>query len=348
MHCKQLLLKYAALLLFLFISLSIRAQSDSTSAIDTTVINKAAIQKAPINQVRDNNTVIDSAELIKQEQLKSQLLREIQQQINNAADSLREQLAITRRQDLIDGVQKLLADNPNYRFGAPSVSLVVEAKQKIHQEGVFYFILSLVLYLALMRLFFPKYMSTMFTLFFRATMRQQQLREQMLQSPLPALLLNIFFVVITGAWLALMAWRIGFFPAAGLWTRFWLGVVIVSTIYLGKFVVLKTFGWISGISQVTNTYIFIVFLTNKMIGIFLLPFLILIAFPDPKILPAVTILSYIMIAVMILYRFIISFRPVRAEIKLNRLHFFLYLCAFEIAPLLLIYRVLLAYSHSSF
>lgn len=343
MHCKQFLLKYAFLLLFFSLSLTIRAQSDSATVIDTPAINKAVIKKPTIKK-----TAIDTAELNKQEQLKTQLLRETQQHINNAADSLRNQLAITRRQDLIDGVQKLLAANPNYRFGASPVSLVVEEKRTIHHEGIFYFILSLVLYLALMRLFFPKYMSTMFTLFFRATMRQQQLREQMLQSPLPALLLNIFFVIVTGAWLAFMAGRIGFFPAAGLWTRFWLGVLIVSAVYLGKFLVLKTFGWISGISQVTNTYIFIVFLTNKMIGIFLLSFLILLAFPDPRILPTVTILSYIMIAVMILYRFIISFRPVRAEIKLNRLHFFLYLCAFEIAPLLLIYRVLLAYSHSSF
>ena len=338
MHCKQFLLKYASLLLFLCLSLTIRAQSDSATVIDTAAIKKSTINKA----------AIDTAALYKQEQLKTQLLRETQQQISNAADSLRAQLAITRRQDIIDGVQKLLVGNPNYRFGAPPVSLAVEERRTIHHEGIFYFMLSLVLYLALVRLFFPKYMSTMFTLFFRVTMRQQQLREQMLQSPLPALLLNIFFVIVTGAWLAFMAGTIGFFPAAGLWTRFWLGVLIVSAVYLGKFLVLKTFGWISGISQVTNTYIFIVFLTNKMIGIFLLSFLILIAFPDPQILPAVTILSYIMITVMILYRFIISFRPVRAEIKLNRLHFFLYLCAFEIAPLLLIYRVLLAYSHSSF
>jgi len=44
---------------------------------------------------------------------------------------------------------------------------------------------------------------------------------------------------------------------------------------------------------------------------------------------------------MLFYRFIISYRPVRSEIKVNRFHFFLYLCAFEIAPLLLIYKVLL-------
>jgi hypothetical protein len=43
------------------------------------------------------------------------------------------------------------------------------------------------------------------------------------------------------------------------------------------------------------------------------------------------------------YRFIVSFGPVRKEIKVNGFHFFLYLCAFEIAPLLLIYKLLLGY-----
>jgi hypothetical protein len=54
-------------------------------------------------------------------------------------------------------------------------------------------------------------------------------------------------------------------------------------------------------------------------------------------------ISYILVGGMLLYRFIISYRPVRSEIKVNRFHFFLYLCAFEIAPLLLIYKVLLTF-----
>ena len=43
------------------------------------------------------------------------------------------------------------------------------------------------------------------------------------------------------------------------------------------------------------------------------------------------------------YRALAGYRPVRNEIKLTPFYFFLYLCAFEIAPLLLIYKVLLTY-----
>jgi hypothetical protein len=51
---------------------------------------------------------------------------------------------------------------------------------------------------------------------------------------------------------------------------------------------------------------------------------------------------------LFIYRFIISYTPIRNEIKLNRFHFFIYLCAFEIAPLLLIYKVLLIFVERSY
>jgi hypothetical protein len=119
-------------------------------------------------------------------------------------------------------------------------------------------------------------------------------------------------------------------------------VAILALIYIGKFVLLKFTGWVFNLSKATDTYIFIVFLVNKMLGILLLPFLVLIAFYGGQAQQVFVTLSLILIVVLFAYRFIFSFGPIRAEIKVNPFHFFLYLCAFEIAPLLLIYKVLLS------
>jgi hypothetical protein len=183
----------------------------------------------------------------------------------------------------------------------------------------------------------------MFTLFFRATLRQQQLREQLLQAPLPALLMNIFFVISVASYCTFLAVIFKLPFAENFWSTLFYAILVIATIYVVKFIFLHVVGWIFGISNLTDTYIFIVFLINKMIGIFLIPFIALLAFPTSSLLPVVLMISYILLAGMLFYRFIISYRPVRSEIKLNRFHFFLYLCAFEIAPLLLIYKVLLAY-----
>ena len=60
-------------------------------------------------------------------------------------------------------------------------------------EGLFYSLLGMLLVLAVLRRSFPKYWSDLFRLFFRTTLRQRQLRDQMELASLPSLAMNIFF-----------------------------------------------------------------------------------------------------------------------------------------------------------
>src|SRR5687767_13726596 len=117
---------------------------------------------------------------------------------------------------------------------------------------------------------------------------------------------------------------------------------------MGKFIILKTVGSMLNIRITTDTYVVIVFLVDKMMGIYLLPPLLLMAFARPPFLTVLSTLTYCFMAILFIYRFIRAYSPVRNEIKLSRFHFFIYLCAFEIAPLLLIYKVLLIFVERSY
>jgi hypothetical protein len=277
---------------------------------------------------------------------KDSLLAISQHEIARAADSITKAI-VARRKFALAAFQSVLKDHPFLKFYNRPVRQTVSLRIKYSSDSIFYYIVALVLYLALMRLFFFKYFSTMFTLFFRATLRQQQLREQLLQAPLPALLMNIFFVVSMATYCAFVAIHLSLPFAAGFWSTLLYAILVIAAIYVVKFIFLNVVGWIFGISSVTDTYIFVVFLINKMMGIFLLPFIALLAFPSRALFPIALTVSYILVGGMLFYRFLISYRPVRSEIKVNRLHFFLYLCAFEIAPLLLIYKVLLTFAERS-
>jgi hypothetical protein len=289
---------------------------------------------------RDSIRVVDSLKRI--QKTRDSLLQITQMEIAKAADSIRKVVEARRRQIYV-AFQRVVKDHPYFGINGPVLHETIEIRRPPDNDAFFYFIIGLVLYIALMRLFFYKYVSTMLTLFFRATLRQQQLREQLLQAPLPALLMNIFFVVSVATYCTLLATHYQLNVTDNFWTTWLYAVVVIAAIYIVKFIFLNVVGWIFGIGNVTDTYIFIVFLINKMIGIFLVPFIALLAFPTPQFIKIVILLSYILIASMLFYRFLISYRPVRNEIKLTRFHFFLYLCAFEIAPLLLIYKVLLAF-----
>src|SRR5690606_30293420 len=103
----------------------------------------------------------------------------------------------------------------------------------------------------------------------------------------PALLMNIFFVVSVATFCTLLADHYQLAITGNFWTTLMYAVLLIAGIYLVKFIFLNMVGWIFGISNVTDTYIFIVFLINKMVGIFLLPFIALLAFPSPGLLPVV-------------------------------------------------------------
>ncbi len=247
----------------------------------------------------------------------------------------------------IEAFQQVLKGHPYYNFfGRPMVITGNEWHRK-DEDDLFYFLAGLLFYFALIKVFFSKYVDNIMTLFFRVTMRQQQIRDQLLQTPLASLLLNILFVVNGGVFLGFVAKRYGIAPTDNDWLLRGYCSALLIAIYLGKFILLKITGWVFNVSHATDTYIFVVFLVNKMIGIFLLPVLVLMAFPYPPLYTVVLTLAYIMLALFLVYRFIISYKPIRNEIKVSRLHFFLYLCAFEIAPLLLIYKVLLIFVERS-
>jgi hypothetical protein len=74
-----------------------------------------------------------------------------------------------------------------------------------------------------------------------------------------------------------------------------------------------------------------------------LPVVVMLAFVSEPLYTFALVLSWFGIGVLILYRYILSYAAVRNQVKLNPFQFLLYLLAFEFAPLLLIYKLLILY-----
>ncbi|HLX67744.1 MAG TPA: DUF4271 domain-containing protein [Puia sp.] len=242
-----------------------------------------------------------------------------------------------------DSTRKARPDSSAGVRSSQPPDLPEEVHQPNSKDSLFYLIVAILFYFALIRIFFEKYFNNLLTLFFRVSLRQQQIREQVLQTPLPSLLLNILFVISAGLYACFLLHYSRWGAGVNFWILYLNCMGLLAAIYLVKFVVLKFIGWVFSISRATDIYIFIVFLVNKMLGIFLLPFLIMIIFSGQEGREVFITISLAMVFVLWAYRVFASYRPVRNEIKLTPFYFFLYLCAFELAPLLLIYKVLLTY-----
>lgn len=228
---------------------------------------------------------------------------------------------------------------------APPVSFAVQFKKEKEKssESLFYLIMGLVLLLAFLKYFYNRYFTNLFRVFFNTSLRQSQLTDQLLQAKLPSLLFNLFFVITGGLYVFILLRYYQMIPDENNQMLFFSSIAILGLIYLVKFCTLKFTGWITGLSEVTNTYVFIIFLINKIIGIFLVPFIVILSFSDLDIVKTAVLISLMSIVIFLLLRFFRSYSLLQNQLKISRFHFILYIIGIEILPLLLIYRGLVFY-----
>jgi Domain of unknown function (DUF4271) len=237
----------------------------------------------------------------------------------------------------------LLKQNVYYNFSDPPQRPRMLLRNHEGAEWLFYSICASILFLGLLRVVFAKYFTDIFRQFFKSNFRQKQIREQLTQSPLPSILFNTLFIINGGIYISLLLRYFQLVPENNFWWMLLSSMAALAVIYTIKYFTLRLSGWLFNIREATDMYIFIVFLINKLAGIFLIPFLLLIAFAKPNIQSSVVTVSLFAVVGIFLYRFVMAYIPVYNEVKISRFHFLVYLCAFEVAPLLLIYKGLLIY-----
>jgi len=325
--------KSLALVFVIFCSLCAFSQDSSTINPDTTLNTTPVIKKKPFAKPkkirRDTVSVSDSTgvtdTLARYESLVfGKIIRPGILFFNRQKDS------------------SVLGFNLFFRFTDP-MRYSITVKKWQGKEAIFYSIITLLIFFALVKNGFGRYVDDLFKTYFRTGINQKQAKEQLLQNPLPSLLLNLFFVLSIGMFVALLLqyFRLGL--DVNFWLLYLYCVLGLVSIYLIKFISLKFIGWIFQVSESTNSYIFIVFATNKIIGMALLPFLVLLAFTYGLINEAAMSLSIMVVFSMIAYRFFLSYISIRRQLRISFFHFLLYLLAFEVVPLLLINKLLFSF-----
>jgi hypothetical protein len=282
---------------------SLRPKPRTIRYTDSTRVIKPTILHIDSLQLKDSTRIKDSLQFVQQ-----------------AADSLR---------------KKLTEQSP--------AQILKEGDKKIFtgKEYLFYYLVFLLILFGLLRSAFAKYFYDLFRVFFKTTLKQRQTQEQLLQSSLASVFMNSFFVLSAGLYVNFLLQYFQLVISDNFWLQYFYCAGALATIYLVKYIGLKITGWLFNVSNATDSYIFIVFIINKMLGIFLLPFLLLLAFANDPLYGSAMVISWLGIGLLLIYRFILSYGALRKEVKLNSFHFILYILGFEVIPLLLIYKLLL-------
>ncbi|AHF18042.1 DUF4271 domain-containing protein [Niabella soli] len=212
------------------------------------------------------------------------------------------------------------------------------------KEIYFYTLAGILLLFAGFKTSFSKYFEDLTTLFFKRTLKQRQLQQQLSQDTLPSFLFNILFTLVAGFYLTLLSQQLPLkkidYP---IWQLFSVAVIFIAFIYLAKFFLLKLIGWLFNMQNLTDAYIFLIFLVNKIITLFLLPVIIIVALGGTGIKTITWALSWVMLGALFLYRFLVTVQMVQKNKRINLLHFLLYFAAFELLPAFVIYKFILLF-----
>jgi len=257
------------------------------------------------------------------------------------SDSLKVPVPVSAPKEF--ALNKILADNIYLNTKSKPFTFIQSPRKANTRESLFYSLAVLLFLFALLKFLYARYFGNLFRVFFNTSLRQSQLTDQLLQAKLPSLLFNMFFILIGGWYIYLLLHISGRINNNIQWQVLLICAASLLLIYLAKFAILKFTGWITGYKQEADTYIFIVFLINKIVAVCLIPLVVIMAFSDKQLVNIALIGSFVVIGLMLLMRFFRSYSLLQNRLKVSRFHFFLYIIGIEIVPLLVIYKLALLF-----
>ncbi len=257
-------------------------------------------------------------------------------------DSIQKSIIIPSLPQIDSTTYKQYMVHPYLPMDKTPILMYIDYKINASKDFLFYLILGVVSLLAFIKLVFPKFFRNLFMLFFQTSLRQKQTREQLLQDSWASLLINLLFFLSAGLFLTLLT-NYKDWSSLPFWKLYGYITAFIVLIYVGKFLFISFAGWVFNNKEAAQSYVFLVSMVNRIMGILLIPFIIFLAFGNLQILNIVITISIGLVVILFLYRYLVSFGSLRNDLKINPFHFFIYLCAVEILPMLLIYKLLVNY-----
>ncbi len=292
-----------------------------------------AQQKPDSTSIIDTTSVLASADSI------------ITDSLQRAADSL---LMLQKKKAVIDTTSyKKFMTHPYLPMQTRPSFRINELRIAPSFDSRFYLIIGMLFYLAFIKVTFPKYFSNVFQLIFQSPIRQKQTREQLQQNNLASLFSNILFILNASIFVSLLAVKNAWVDLS-LYSCIGYSAVGFTALYSFKFLFLWLTGWLFSQGEAIGNYSFIVFLTNKVMGVFLIPAILLLAFSPVSVQDLAYNSALIVISILFVYRYLISFSIVRSSLKVSAFHFFLYLCTCEVLPMLVLYKLAMDFISGTF
>lgn len=169
---------------------------------------------------------------------------------------------------------------------------------------------------------------------------QQVIRELGVGVPFGVVLLNVFSAMVFSFYAYCLIEHFGWVRLEPAWLLMAATFALVASLMFLRYLLLKTAELVSRHGKELRLYTYYELQINRVAGIFLYPVLLLSLYTQPPLSDYALYVSYALLAAYFLMRFVKEFNLSITYFGNHVIHFLLYICALEIAPLLIVIRLL--------
>jgi Domain of unknown function (DUF4271) len=249
-----------------------------------------------------------------------------------------------RHNQLIDTLFKKYLYNGYGFLDIPSTSksLLREGRSReTRDRWVIGIIIALLLYTAVLNRFMSKDFESVWQSFYNKRMLNQVSREDGLINSWAFLGLFLLFGLTFGLFLyQLAAYRHVFYHNFSGIQLFILLSFIIITLFAVKFLILKFVGFVFNINKLVSEYLSVLYLTYFNIAFVFLPVAVCFSLLAGQLIPYILIIALTLIVIIFIWQYLRSSVNIISNILFNKFYLFVYLCALEICPILILIKAL--------
>ena len=227
-----------------------------------------------------------------------------------------------------------------YLKAIPADKPVDIPRKQLSEDWMFYMALLLLILLTIIRFGYAKEFDDLLSVFKNLGPTQQMYRELETGVSFGTVLLNLFAVIVLSFYIFLLISYYNLIPQLEGWLIMIISLIVISLFLFLRYVSLKLASFLLPFRKEIDLYNFYEIQVNQVLGVILFPLILLIAFSISPFKEIAFYSSLLIVAFFIFLRYLKGFNIGINYFGRHLFHFLLYICALEIAPVLIIIRLL--------
>jgi hypothetical protein len=212
--------------------------------------------------------------------------------------------------------------------------------RQTRDQWIITIIIGLLLYAALLNIVFNKNIKNVFLSFYSKRALVQASKDDAQINFWAFIGLFLLFGLTFGLFLYQLASYKGIYYSMGGFRLFTSFVLVILLLFAIKFLVLKFVGFIFDIQKQVTEYVSILYLTYFNIAFVFLPVTVCFSLLAVQFIPILLVIAIVLIAIIFTWLYLRSTVNIISNFRFHKFYLFVYLCALEICPILILIKAL--------